>query len=235
MAILGLETSGTGGGAAVITDAGSVHVVRLPPAAKSAPGLAPAIRDALAAAGLRPVDVRVVGVTVGPGSFTGLRIGVTTAKTLAYALSADLVAVDTLDVLARQVPVDLAEGARLHAVLDAHRSQLFAGRYHVDSANWRADGPWHLPTVDDWIAALAPGDWVTGPIVGRLAPRLPPGVRLADEAIRSADAVTVARITADLHAAGRRDDLWKLVPNYGRLAAAEEKRLTEPKSPNPEP
>jgi tRNA threonylcarbamoyladenosine biosynthesis protein TsaB len=226
MAILGLETSGMGGGAAVIADDGGIHVVRLPPTAKSAPGLAPAIRDVLGAAGLQPADVRVVGVTVGPGSFTGLRIGVTTAKTLAYALSADLVAVDTLDVLARAVPADLAAGGpRLHAVLDAHRSQLFAGRYHADSGIWRVDGPWHLPTVDDWIAALAPGDLVTGPIVGRLAPRLPAGVRLVDERIWAPDAANVAQIAAELHAAGRRDDLWKLVPNYGRLAAAEEKRL----------
>jgi tRNA threonylcarbamoyladenosine biosynthesis protein TsaB len=190
--------------------------------AKSAPGLVPAIRDALAAAALQPSDIRVVGVTVGPGSFTGLRIGVTTAKTLAYALSADLVAVDTLDVLARQAPLD---GDRLHAVLDAHRAQLFAGTYHNDARVWRRDSAWHLPTVNDWLTALSPGDLVTGPIIGRLAPRLPEGVRMVDEVLRPPDAVTVARIAADLHSAGRRDDLWSLVPNYGRLAAAEEKRL----------
>jgi tRNA threonylcarbamoyladenosine biosynthesis protein TsaB len=225
MAILGLETSGMGGGAAVVTDDGRTFAVRLPAGAKSAPGLAPAIRDALSAAGLRPADIRVVGVTVGPGSFTGLRIGVTTAKTLAYSLSADLVAVDTLDVVARQAPLD---GDRLHAVLDAHRGQLFAGRYVRNSGIWRADGPWHLPTIDEWLGALAPGDLVSGPIVGRISARLPADVRAVEEQHRMPDAATVARLAAELHAAGRRDDVWKLVPNYGRLAAAEEKRQANP-------
>jgi len=225
MAILGLETSGTGGSAAVIADDGRTHAVRLPPSAKSAPGLVPAIRDALAAVGLRPADIRVVGVTVGPGSFTGLRIGVTTAKTLAYALSADLVAVDTLDVLARQAPF---EGERLWALIDAYRSQLFAGAYLRRGDNWQAEAPWQLPTVDEWLQSLRPGDLVTGPIVGRLADRLPSGVRAVAESLRLPDAATVAQIAAELHAAGRRDDLWKLVPNYGRLAAAEEKRLGTP-------
>jgi len=225
MPILGLETSGTGGGAAVLTVDGRIHVVRLPPSAKSAPGLAPAIRDALSAASLLPAAIRVVGVTVGPGSFTGLRIGVTTAKTLAYALSADLVAVDTLDVLARQAPV---ESARLHAVVDAHRNQLFAGIYRNDAGIWRSESPWRLPTIDAWLSDLRPGDQVTGPIVTRLLPRLPAGVDVVAESLRQHDAATVALIAADLHASGRRDDIWKLVPNYGRLAAAEEKRLANP-------
>jgi tRNA threonylcarbamoyladenosine biosynthesis protein TsaB len=233
MSILGLETSATGGSAAILADDGGTHVVRLHSAAKSAPGLAPAVRAALSEAGLRPADIRLVGVTVGPGSFTGLRIGVTTAKTLAYALSADIVGVDTLDVIARQAP---PEGDRLHVVLDAHRGQLFAGVYVRRDENWVAAGPWHLPTVEAWLAQIVVGDLVSGPIVGRLAARLPAGTRVVDERLRTPDAMTVARIAAELHAAGRRDDLWKLAPNYGRLAAAEEKRLAEePLTPNPEP
>lgn len=223
MRILALETSGTGGSAATLEVGGAAHVVRLPPSERSAPGLAPAIRDVLAAAGWQPRDVDVVGITVGPGSFTGLRIGVTTAKTLAFALGADLIGVNTLEVIARQVSVD---AQRLWTVLDAHRSQLFVGRFESQAepaSTWRAvEGP-PLMSVDEWIAELKPVDCVAGPVVGRLRDRIAGDVRIAPESTWQPDAATVALITAELYAAGRRDDLWAMVPRYGRLAAAEEK------------
>ncbi len=233
MHILALETSGLAGSAAVYEPGGAMHVVRLDPSQRSAPGLAPAVRRVLDLAGLRPRDIQVVGVTVGPGSFTGLRIGVTTAKTLAYALGAALVGVDTSDVLARQAEVC---DRTLWTLLDAHRGQLFVGRYapHFegnDDAGARGLRPLQrspdvapLWRVDDWLAAVRAGDVVIGPIVRRLKPRLPPGAAVADEATWEPDATTVARLTAEHYEAGRRDDLWQLVPNYGRLPAAEEKR-----------
>lgn len=225
MRLLALETSGLGGSAAVLEPPQSPVVVPFAPMQRSARALAPAVHEALTRAGWKPTDVRVVAVTAGPGSFTGLRIGVTTAKTLAYALRADLVAVDTLDVLARQASGDVRH-VRLHAVLDAHRNELFAATFRRDDLGWKRETPSHLVGIDAWSAALRPGDVVTGPIVERLASRLPSGVDLIDPTQRTPLAGAVAEIAAELHAAGRRDDPWRLTPWYGRLAAAEEKRQT---------
>ena len=68
------------------------------------------------------LSIDLVCVTTGPGSFTGLRIGVTTAKTFAYAAAAELVGTHTLAVLA--AGVEQASG-RLWAILDAQRQELF--------------------------------------------------------------------------------------------------------------
>ena len=223
MRLLALETSGMSGSVATLASGGKPQVVRLPATERSARGLAPAVREAVRLAGWKPNDINVVAVTVGPGSFTGLRIGVTTAKTLAYAWKTDLVAVDTLDVLARQAP---PTGDLLHAVLDAHRQELFAADFRRDAAGgWVRNGESRLITVETWLAALRPGDAVIGPVLGRLSARLPDSIVVASPEVCEPHAGTVAELAAEAYAAGRRDDVWQIVPWYGRLAAAEEKRL----------
>src|SRR5688572_13194474 len=82
MRLLALETSGMSGSVAVLEPPGPPLVVPLEPSQRSARALAPAVHEALTRAGWKPSDVEVVAVTSGPGSFTGLRIGVTTAKAL---------------------------------------------------------------------------------------------------------------------------------------------------------
>ena len=221
MRVLALETSGMSGSAAALEVGKSPIVVPFEPTQRSARALAPAVRKLMSEIGWSPGDVNLVAVTAGPGSFTGLRIGVTTAKTLAYALGAELVAVDTLDVLARQAP---AEGSKLHTVLDAHRNELFAAMFHRSPhGRWERSRETHLIGVEAWLVALREGDVVTGPVIGKLATRLPSGMSIVPPELREPNAGVVAELAAELHAAGRRDDLWKLIPWYGRLAAAEEK------------
>jgi tRNA threonylcarbamoyladenosine biosynthesis protein TsaB len=226
MRLLALETSGFSGGAAVWeTTSGVPYEVPCAAGQRSAQGLAVAIRSALQHVDWKGTDVEAVAVTAGPGSFTGLRIGVTTAKTFAYAARTDLIAVDTLDVLARQATLN---GAVLHTVLDAHRNELFAASFaRSASGDWDRMATTHLASIADWLAALRPGDVVTGPVVDKLLPRLPSGVVAVTVEQREPRAATVALLAAELHAAGRRDSLWELVPWYGRLAAAEEKRLAQ--------
>lgn len=229
MRILALETSGLSGSVSLLDDAGSFQLSReLAMGQRSAQALAPAIHEALKSAGLSPRDVEAVAVTAGPGSFTGLRIGVTTAKTLAYALGAAIVGVNSLDVLAAAVP---PTDGRLWALLDAHRGELFAASYRRDAVGaWLREDTTRecsLPTVDAWLAQLAPGDIVTGPVLAKLASRLPSGVVAAAEDVWTPQALYVAKLAARRLAAGERDEVWNLVPFYGRLSAAEEKRLAQ--------
>lgn len=212
------------GSVATLDERGTLHVVSLDPSQRSARALAPAMHEALHRADWQARDVGVVAVTAGPGSFTGLRIGVTTAKAFCYAVGADLIAVDTLDVLARQADVG-SRYERLHTVLDAHRNELFAASYQHDGAHWARSTPTHLIGVEAWIASLRSGDVVTGPVVAKLQSRLPPEVAVVEASRREPGAGTVAELAAAYYRDGRRDDPWKLTPWYGRLAAAEEKRL----------
>lgn len=189
---------------------------------RSAQSLAPGIRQLLSDVGWRPADVQLVAVTIGPGSFTGLRVGVTTAKVFAYAIGAEVLGVNTLEVLAEQTPLDVH---KVEAVIDAHRQQLFRGCFvRRTSGPFEWQGAGELIDIDRWLAELAPERHVTGDVLARLRQRLPPSVPLTPESCWTPQATAVGRLAARHYAAGRRDDLWRLVPHYGRVSAAEEKR-----------
>jgi tRNA threonylcarbamoyl adenosine modification protein YeaZ len=104
--------------------------------------LAPAIREALAQSGATMADLTDVAVGVGPGPFTGLRVGVVTALTLGSTLGIATHGVCTLDIIAAEVQV---EGEFLVAT-DARRKEVYWGRYGADHT--RLDGP-HVATPAD--------------------------------------------------------------------------------------
>jgi tRNA threonylcarbamoyladenosine biosynthesis protein TsaB len=93
--------------------------------------LVPLIDRVLRAAGIAVADVEAFAVGAGPGSFTGLRIGMSTAKGLAYAVGAPLWAVSSLAALAQDAAGPAAAGALIVPTLDARRGEVFAGFYRV--------------------------------------------------------------------------------------------------------
>ncbi len=96
--------------------------------------LAPAVRAMLASACLTPGDLTALAVSIGPGSYTGLRIGVALAKGMATALRLPLVGVSTFDTLAAGQPQ--TSGA-LILVLPAGRERILAARYHWRKGEWK--------------------------------------------------------------------------------------------------
>jgi tRNA threonylcarbamoyladenosine biosynthesis protein TsaB len=180
----------------------------------------PSIRDLLQKAGWPASTINLVGVSVGPGSFTGLRIGVTTAKTFAYAVGADVLGISTIEVLAAPI----SAGVRLWTILDAQRGDLFASLFTRSvETDWQTTGPTHIINRDQWLQKLQAGDLVTGPILDRIADHLPVGVNTADGSLQTPSAEWVARVAWKSYQIGRRDDLFQLVPQYHRASAAEEK------------
>jgi len=99
--------------------------------------LAPAIQDVLARSNVRVAQLEGVAVALGPGSFTGLRIGLALAKGMALASHISLVGVPSLDVLAVAQPLMELPMA---AVLRAGRDRLAVGWYRVKSNAWKPDG-----------------------------------------------------------------------------------------------
>jgi len=141
--VLGLDTATTATVAGVLDASGTVFEVRDDPEPGVRPGhanrLLGAAEAALEQAGLGWEQVDRIAVGVGPGSFTGLRIGIATARALAQARGLPLVGVSSLEALA----LGAADAALVLAVLDARRGEAFA-------AAWRG-GTLVLPP-----AALAP-------------------------------------------------------------------------------
>jgi tRNA threonylcarbamoyladenosine biosynthesis protein TsaB len=123
--LLGLDTSTAASAACVVRSDGEAFEAGRDPAALGRPPahgreLLPAVADALERAGLSFGDLQGVAVGVGPGAFTGLRIGVSTARSIASALGLGVRPVSSLAVLASGIP----EPQRL-ALIDARRGEVF--------------------------------------------------------------------------------------------------------------
>jgi len=98
--------------------------------------LAGAVDANLKRAGLNPKDLDLLAVATGPGSFTGLRIGMALVKGLAYTHQLPVIGVPTLDITARAVP---PSEKRLAAVLQAGRSRLAVGWYITENDRWTSE------------------------------------------------------------------------------------------------
>lgn len=127
--IVAIETSGRHGSVAVGRGPDLLASRELPASMRHAIELMPAIRELTAAQGWTPDQIDHVYLSLGPGSFTGLRIAVAIARALAQAAGCKLVGVPSLDVIAQNAP---AEFRIVLPILDAKRGQVFSARYERD-------------------------------------------------------------------------------------------------------
>ncbi len=223
--IIAIETSVRIGSLAALRNHGSevelIHSIELPSDRRTAQALLPTLHELLNRCDWKAGDLELVCVTSGPGSFTGLRLGITTAKTLAYATGAELVGVSTLATIAANVETN---PSRLWAVLDAQRQELFAACFEE---GWQSNGNYmpetRILSIEAWLEQLREGDYVAGPPLSKLADRLPAGVKLVDPQFWNPQASTLGRLGFASHQLGQTVDPMQLVPNYYRKSAAEEK------------
>ena len=141
MSLLGIDTSTAASAACVVREDGEVFEVAPEPAALGArpahaSELMPAVADVMEQAGMDYADLEAIAVGVGPGTFTGLRIGIATARALATANGLELRPVSSLAALAAGIEAEVtgAEGApddapSLLPVIDAKRGEVFAAEY----------------------------------------------------------------------------------------------------------
>jgi len=216
---LAVECSGKFGSVAALEGTDVLEDFLLDSGRRTAQTLAPAIARLLRQVAWQPRDVELVSVTEGPGSFTGLRIGVTTAKTFAYATGAALVGVNSLRVIAEQSPLN---GERLWCVMNAEREQFFAACFQRDAGGWRESEPTRIVDMATWLGQLRDDDLVSGPGLETqgLVSRVP---AVCEATCWLPRAAMVGIVGLRDFQAGQYSDCWSLLPQYFRESAATEK------------
>ncbi|MBU8610561.1 tRNA (adenosine(37)-N6)-threonylcarbamoyltransferase complex dimerization subunit type 1 TsaB [Bacillus pumilus] len=185
----------------------------------------PTVEALMKECGVAPSELSKIVVAKGPGSYTGVRIGVTIAKTLAWTLSIPISAVSSLETLA-------ANGQYfdgwISPLFDARRGQVYTGLYTFEEGKIKEIKPDQNILLTDWLHELKQ--------TGKPVLFFGQDVHLHEESIRSilGEAAVIAEgafhnsrpsVLAFLGADRPAEDVHQLVPNYIRLAEAEVKWL----------
>jgi len=224
MKVLGIESSGPIGSVAACRDEAVLAHQALERGMEQGRLLVSLVDRVVAAAGWdKRRDVELIAVSQGPGSYTGLRVGLACAKTMAMLLDVPLVGVCSLDAMAESAPAD---ARNILTVVDAKRGQVYAARYERTPEALRRMLDPAILTPAEVRADVTTPVYVMGD-AGRVyaADFAQPGYTLAPEERWRIQASDVARLGLALFRAGRRDDPAALEPIYLRLAEAEERRL----------
>ncbi len=197
-----------------------------------AESLLPAVDAVLSQAGIDLEAVSGFAVSIGPGSFTGLRVGVATVKGLAFGSDRPVVPVPTLAALARGAAAACGAepGEVIVSLLDARRGELYAGGWRIAASGAepeRAAPAEGVYTPEGLAPLLSPGSWLVGEGVAAGGARLRDAAREAGARLGPAwepHARDVAALGRLALARGEAVPADALLPRYLRRAEAEVKR-----------
>lgn len=166
--VLGIDTASRRGSLAIAGAVGpGTPCEVLDEGGRHAIGLVPAIEAMLSRAGLRSGDLAGIGVVVGPGSFTGLRVGLATAKGLGYALDIPVEGLSTLEAIARAAAGAIPAGT-ICALIEAGRGEVYAARFTLAqgvASRLDPDATWNPESLREMLPA---GTWLAGDATPRL-------------------------------------------------------------------
>ena len=218
MKILGIDTATLRASVAIVSD-GQTISDRESEVRTHSEQIIALVDEVLGEAGWAIGDVDGVAVGAGPGSFTGLRIGMATAKGLCYAAGKPLWAVSSLAALALGAARRRSPGELLVPVLDARRKEVFVGYYRMSGDRLVSVAPEAVmgpAAVAAAVAAIGDGAVLFGDGVALYRDRLAGAGELLDAPLRPAGA-DVARLAATADPA----DLAAVAPVYIRKSEAE--------------
>ncbi len=226
MSILSIDTSSQVSSVAVLSAERVAAEISMQGALTHSETLMPHIETALRMARVEKSELEGIAVSIGPGSFTGLRIGLASAKMMAYALHIPLIAVPTLEALAHHY---ICEGVRLVPMMDAQKGNVYAQEFV-----WRMDGdalklqeirPLAILPLMEVIAGLEnaeqPVILLGDAMQKKTTLALPANVRLAPIHARMPRAACVGLAALTRLARGEMDDPVTAAPLYLRRSEAE--------------
>jgi tRNA threonylcarbamoyl adenosine modification protein YeaZ len=219
MRVLALDTTTAAGSVALVRGGRVEGEVRLASAASHSARLLPAVRFLLTSLELRPDDVEGYAVATGPGSFTGMRVGIATVQGLALAAPRPCVGLVALDVLAARIRGTAAE---LVGLMDAAHRELFGARYDREG---RLLGGHRVGALEDLLEGVSGGAAFLGDAVGPNRERIReacPGALFPDRSLFLAG--TLGRLAEGRLKAGEGISAAGLRPLYLREAAIRQAR-----------
>lgn len=251
--ILAIETSGRRGSVAIAAGRQLLAEKTFSAPMTHSAEVFPAVQNLLKQFNRKPKEIEHIYISVGPGSFTGLRIAVTMAKTMHLANDTKIVAVDTLDVIAANVisfttqntttqgPIHKLPATgheKIAAILDAKRGQFFVAVYNRQKSNtekadnkskeiWEKILPDSLMTPSQFLTKFADTNnpvWLLGEgLVYHKDKFKADGIRFLDEHFWNPRAGNVHLLGWEMAQAGKFADPLTLQPIYLRRPEAEEK------------
>lgn len=223
MNLIAVETSGREGTIALLRSGADPITCRLGSDGKRhAQTLVSDADGLLREYGLEPKDTSCVAVSLGPGSFTGLRVGIVFAKTFGWLNKCPVVAVPTLKAVANAIPLNAA--GHICVVSDAQRGEVFVAEYRRDGNLIHPVAEVTIATLEATRARLTPETTLTGPALVKYEDELAGYCMVAPREIWAPSAHHIALLGQVAFETGDIADPWKLEPYYLRRSAAEEKR-----------
>ena len=182
---------------AIIVDGEIKYIFNEPTGKDMSIMVMPIIKEAFTTSNLKPQDIDKIFVTIGPGSFTGIRVGLTAVKVMAWALKIPVIPISSLEVIASGTP-----GSHNIALIDARRGYVYAGGYDKKLVNFYKDRHILLEDIKE------KGKYISYDMVkGSLKPKI--------------DILKVIK----KHEKNKGINPHKLNPNYLKLTEAEESKL----------
>ena len=184
-------------------------------------GLMPQLDQMFVRTGIKKENTDRIAVSIGPGSFTGLRIGLAAAEAMAYAWQCGICGVNTLEAMAYNIPV---EGVVLVPVLDAQKGNFYAAFYEWTDGELRKVRPVEMAdreTLLQQLQACGKPVLLMGECEKLMKKELPDGISVAPEQVRLPKASSVA-LAAEGTEPLTGEDVFTLRPYYIRKSEAEE-------------
>lgn|GEM_PF-211247 len=234
---LAIETSGRVGSVAAVRNGQVLQEISFPHGLGHAAGIVRLLNELCIAQGWRPRELSELYISIGPGSFTGLRIAVTLAKSVALAVGLKVVAVPSVRVLAMNAP---PEARHVLIVLDARRGQAYCARFErVDDGSatfgqvWLETRPAHVEALDSALADCPRPIYLLGEGIDYHRQRIvaDAGIVITPAESWRARAGAVAALGWEMGRAGQFTEAQELAPLYLRLPEAQEKLAAEARAP----
>jgi tRNA threonylcarbamoyladenosine biosynthesis protein TsaB len=175
--------------------------------------LAPAFAEMLTHTGVKVDEIQALGVALGPGSFTSLRVGLAFVKGLAFSRNLPVMGVNTLSVVAASQPLSALP---LACVLPAGRGRLALGWYDAQNNGWQPIGSLSVVTVEVLAASIERDSVIVGDLSAAERVRLQenPRIRLVSPALGTRRPGLLAELAFARWQAGQIDPLASLAPLY---------------------
>ena len=217
MFILGIETTGKVGSVAIIDSSGKTVSRVTTDSMSHLRELVPMIKELVDELGISLNELDAIAVSVGPGSFTGIRIGLATAKTLAQTLGKKCISVNSLEIFREKADSD----NKVAVIYNARRGQVYGAIYGNDGSEILPPGPYMLDEVLEAAEEYDDIKWYGDGVIAYADRLSSMNIADADEINQSAD--MVCRCACLKHKAGDLFDFDQLEPEYMRLPEAEQK------------